>query len=59
MGTRDADATPSASASFRPAQQPGSEPSPELVKRIHEYSERKGRLYAPVDHLAFISLPTK
>ena len=44
---------------IRPAQQPVKEPSPELVKRIHDYIARKGRLYAPVDHPAFASLPTK
>jgi hypothetical protein len=59
MVTRDSDTTLSASADFRPVQRPVKEPSPELVKRIHEYLERKGRLYAPVDHPAFASLPTK
>src|SRR5688572_881779 len=59
MVTRDSDATPSASASFQPVQQHVKEPSPELVKRLYDYIARKGRLYVPVDHPAFASLPTK
>jgi 2-polyprenyl-3-methyl-5-hydroxy-6-metoxy-1,4-benzoquinol methylase len=57
--TSDSDATLSASAGFRPAQQHVKEPSPELIKRIHDYLALKGRLYAPVDHPAFASLPSR
>lgn len=40
-----------------PLQQQMKEPSPELVKKINEYIAERGKIYAPIDHPTFASLP--